>query len=108
MLAELTIYQSNLEELDKSESIELLEFWCRREMTMPILSALAMKVLAIPATSVPSEQAFSASGNLLSKSRTSITGERARDHLFLYHQLVQEFQYQKIQEQINKKRKLNI
>jgi hypothetical protein len=51
-----------------------MTFWKSNRYTYPILSAMARDFLAIQASSVPSERAFSAGANLVSKKRCSMTG----------------------------------
>ncbi|EGZ09480.1 hypothetical protein PHYSODRAFT_433141, partial [Phytophthora sojae] len=49
----------------------------------PILAALARKWLGCIATSVPSERAFSKSGNVVTSKRCSLDPETVRDILFV-------------------------
>jgi hypothetical protein len=51
-----------------------MTFWKFNRYSYPILSAMARDFLAIQASSVPSERAFSAGANLVSKKRCSMTG----------------------------------
>ena len=60
-----------MEPIDPSE--DPLEWWASRSSTLPKLSSLARTYLAIPATSVPCERLFSASGNIMSKKRTRLS-----------------------------------
>ena len=50
-----------------------LEWWASHSGTLPKLSSLARKYLAIPATSVPCERLFSMSGNIMNKKRTRLS-----------------------------------
>ena len=49
-----------------------LKWWRANAFRYPILMHLAKKYLAIPATSVPSERAFSAAGHIVSAKRASL------------------------------------
>lgn len=60
-----------------------LEFWKVNQYKFPILSAMAKDFLAVQASSVPSERAFSAGGNLVSKRRCSMAGKTIEMTQFL-------------------------
>ena len=62
---------------------EPLKWWKVKESTYPVLSRIAKKYLAIPATSVEAERRFSNLGNLLTKRRLSMTGANVNKQLFL-------------------------
>lgn len=49
-----------------------IKWWAARSSTLPKLAGLAQKHLAIPATSVPCERLFSASGMIMNKKRTRL------------------------------------
>ncbi|KAJ8388164.1 hypothetical protein AAFF_G00136300 [Aldrovandia affinis] len=49
-----------------------LEWWARNEKQFPRLAKLAKSYLAIPATSTPSERAFSLAGNTFTRQRSSL------------------------------------
>ncbi len=48
------------------------EWWKNHKLQYPILSKIARDYIGIPSTSVPSEQAFSKSGELISKRRNRL------------------------------------
>ena len=48
------------------------EWWKHHKTQYPILSKIARDYICIPAISVPSEQAFSKSGKLISKRRNRL------------------------------------
>jgi hypothetical protein len=50
-----------------------LKWWAARSSSLPLVSLLARKYLAIPATSVPSERLFSDCGHVMSKRRTRLS-----------------------------------
>lgn len=49
-----------------------IKWWAARSSTFPKLVGLAQQYLAIPATSVPCERLFSASGMIMNKKRTRL------------------------------------
>src|SRR5579871_1158393 len=49
------------------------EWWKNHQLQYPILSKIARDYIGIPSTSVPSEQAFSKSGELISKRRNRLS-----------------------------------
>lgn len=60
-----------------------LNWWEDMQERFPILSKLARKYLAMPATSTPSERLFSSAGNLMTAKRTSINTNLFERILFL-------------------------
>lgn len=56
----------------ESEDTDIIFWWTKQTNTLPQLQKLAFHILSIPATSVPSEQAFSKSGNLITKRRNRL------------------------------------
>lgn len=62
---------------------EVLLWWKARVDKYSNLSALARRILAIPATSAPSERLFSQASLLLSKKRSHLTDENASKLMFL-------------------------
>ena len=52
--------------------MEILEWWKIHAECLPLLSKLARKYLAIPASSTKSDQVFSAGGRVVTSSRTSL------------------------------------
>ncbi|CAF4876508.1 unnamed protein product, partial [Rotaria sp. Silwood1] len=68
------------EELAKYESLEKKEhsfatFWKTYERSFPILSKMARRYGCVPASSVPSESAFSVAGHVARKTRSSLTAK---------------------------------
>ncbi len=49
-----------------------LDWWSRSSYRYPRLARLAMQYLAIPATSVPSERAFSTAGYIVNEKRSCL------------------------------------
>lgn len=84
---------SNRESIEKELSLYLLmeagsdteplEWWKRNEVHFPLVAKLARKYLCIPATSSPSERAFSASGNIVSCQRSALKPARVDQLVFL-------------------------
>jgi hypothetical protein len=60
------------------ETLDPLEWWRINETQYPQLSKMARNYLAIPATSVPSEQCFSISKNLITNNRNRLIGKTVR------------------------------
>jgi hypothetical protein len=60
-----------------------LEWWGRNAQNFPILTQLARKYLAIPATSVASERLFSDAGHLISPLRNRLNPALVGKMLFL-------------------------
>lgn len=56
--------------VDKTTNV--LEWWRLNKSRFPNLSAMARDILAIPATSVASEQMFSCAGRIIDDERTSL------------------------------------
>lgn len=55
-----------------------LQWWKANELQFPKLARMAQDYMAIPATSVPSEQCFSISKNLITPNRNRLLGKTAR------------------------------
>ena len=70
-LKELTAYKSAPHE--ENLMMEPLQYWKANRSSFPILSKLATKYLALPASSVPVERLFSAAGEIVSKKRTLLS-----------------------------------
>jgi hypothetical protein len=67
-----------------------LNFWKCNKHLLPNLSILARKYLATPATSVPSESAFSKSAYYARKERANIHGDNLCQSVFLKDKLISE------------------
>ena len=70
------------------ENQECCLFWQQHHGSMPLLAVQARKYLAISATSVPSESAFSISSYVLRKNRLSLTSKNLKYSMFLKDKLV--------------------
>jgi len=64
-----------------------LEWWRQHEANFPRVASLAKKYLCIPATSSPSERAFSTSGNIITCRRSALKPEMVDQLVFLAHNL---------------------
>ena len=60
-----------------------LQWWKRQSMRLPNISKLAKQILAVPATSVPSERVFSKAGELISARRSRLGKDNVDMILFL-------------------------
>lgn len=67
----------------ESEDTDVLSWWILHTTHFPQLSKMALEILSIPATSVPSEQAFSKSGNLITKRRNRLGNKTIRASMCL-------------------------
>jgi hypothetical protein len=57
----------------RKEEVDILHWWKTKSEIYPVLSNIARDVLAIPASTVPSESAFSTGGRVISDYRSSLT-----------------------------------
>lgn len=60
----------------------VLEFWKNQSQNFPLLSPIARKVLAVPATSVPSERVGSVAGNIVRARRSRLCENLISDLTF--------------------------
>ncbi|GAU95073.1 hypothetical protein RvY_06751 [Ramazzottius varieornatus] len=66
----------------------ILEFWQKHAATLPKLSKLAVRVLAVPPSSCSPERLFSDAGNGSTEKTTSLGSEKLDDSLYLKWNLV--------------------
>lgn len=66
-----------------NEKTEPLEWWKINEPQFPKLACIARDYLAIPATSVPAEQSFSLSKNLITERRNRMLSKTVRECICL-------------------------
>ena len=64
-----------------------LMWWSQHQLRYPHLTCLAKKYLAIPATSVPAERAFSIAGHIVNERRACLLPESVRMLAFLAENL---------------------
>ena len=64
-----------------------LTWWEMRATQYIHLSALAKKMLCIPATSVPSERVFSVAGNIINEKRFRLKPDNIDKLIFLYENM---------------------
>ncbi len=70
--------------LDQETSqLHILEFWKKNKLFFPRLSQVAQYLLAVPASSAPSERDFSAAGYTLSERRLRLTADAVDSLTFL-------------------------
>ena len=71
---ELQRYLSDVitDQYDEKGPLDPLKWWQLNGVRYPCVSVLARKYLSIPATSVPSERAFSLTGHLVNEKRASM------------------------------------
>lgn len=73
--------------LESSSQQNILQWWNSNRSQFPALSNLARFVLCIPATSAPSERAFSLCGRILEERRSVLKPSSVNDILFLHGNL---------------------
>lgn len=61
---------------------DLLQWW-KKQVDLPLLSALAKSYLSIPATSVPSERVFSTAGDIVTAQRSLLHPDHVDQLIFL-------------------------
>ena len=79
IVKELNLYL----QLEARPETNPLEWWRQHEAHFPLVAKLANKYLCIPATSAPSERAFSTSGKIVTCQRSSLKPERVDQLVFL-------------------------
>ncbi|XP_040278097.1 E3 SUMO-protein ligase ZBED1-like [Bufo bufo] len=75
--------KSYLQALDVEGEADPLEWWRLHQANFPRVASLAKKYLCIPATSAPSERAFSTSGNIVTCHRSALKPETVDKLVFL-------------------------
>jgi len=76
-----------------------LAWWAQNQKGYPILSAIARRILCVPATSAPVERLFSYAGLTISNDRNRLLPENAEEIIFL------RVAWSKVAELLSKKRK---
>ena len=61
-----------------------LEWWRLKQQQYPLLAKVALRLLAIPATSAPSERVFSIAGITIAKERSRLNPANAGDLVFIH------------------------
>jgi len=64
--------------------IGALDWWSSHAEEFPVLSMVARKILAIPASSAPVERLFSTAGNVITKKRMRLTPSATQAQVLLY------------------------
>ena len=72
-------------ESDHLTGLDPLNWWSVNATNYPIISVLAKKYLAIPASSASSERVFSTAKNITDKKRWRLLPERLHKTIFLRH-----------------------
>lgn len=65
----------------------MLTFWNKNKQKLPKMALIAKKLLCIPATSTPSEWAFSACGYTLNERRARMNTETLEKLMFLKYNM---------------------
>lgn len=71
----LTTYDLGALELKPDGSNDILKWWAKRSTIFPVVSTIAKELLAVPASTVSVEQAFSVGGYILDKRRSNLLPE---------------------------------
>ncbi|KAG9277849.1 zinc finger BED domain-containing protein 1-like [Astyanax mexicanus] len=86
--SEINDYLSvKLDTTEESGSHQVLQWWKNHRLEFPSLSKLARHVLCIPASSAPSERAFSVCGRILEERRSVLKPSTVSNILFLHGNL---------------------
>jgi hypothetical protein len=72
-----------------------LTWWKSHQYDYPYLAKMAIKLLAIPATSAPLERVFSTAGLTIVKDRARLDSERANELVFLHDSIPELEKYYK-------------
>jgi hypothetical protein len=73
--------------IDPDGNVNAFDWWATHSARYPLIAKVARKVLAIPATSVPSEQLFSKAGQIVTDRRSRLSPEHTEQLTFLCHNL---------------------
>jgi len=79
--------QQYVEDSSSDSTVNPLRWWYENKLRYPDLCQLALHYLTIPATSVPSEQAFSISGHIVRTKRACLLPEHIQILVFLVENL---------------------
>ena len=74
------------------DSFDILHWWKMHTTKYPIVARMARDVLAAPASTVPSESAFSTGGRIISDHRTRLSGNTV-EGLICFHDWLRESGY---------------
>lgn len=75
----------------ENKKVDPVVWWHSRQSSLPVLSRLALDILVVPATSVASEQAFSKSGDLITKKRNRLSYKTIQQDMSLHSWINLEF-----------------
>jgi len=73
--------------IDANPTENPIKWWKTYCAQLPLLSSMAQKYLCIPATSMPSERAFSVAGNIVTSKRSCLLPENTEMLTFLAYNL---------------------
>lgn len=82
--AEVENYEKELQSMQLDLNSNPLDFWRGASKDCPLLGKLARQLLAVPATSCPSERLFSAAGCIVTKRRAALTATHAEQIISLH------------------------
>jgi hypothetical protein len=81
---ELEVYLSK-QAIPRSDDFDILGWWKNKSLEYPTLSCMARDVLVAPASSVPSESAFSLARRLISDFRSRLTPKTVEELMCLQY-----------------------
>ena len=80
VVQEMSVYLS-MDQVDPS--VDVLTWWQIHATKLPMIANIAKQILCVPATSTPSERAFSKAGNLVTERRAQLKPNKVDMVLFL-------------------------
>jgi len=70
-----------------SSNVDILAWWKTQEPVLPLLGEIARKYLCVTASSASAERLFSASGNVVTKLRSSLAPENLELLVYLHENM---------------------
>ena len=91
LLSEMVAYESDAQIFRRNPHyLNPLQFWSDKRSTYPMLYKLALKMLAVPATSILSEQVFSGAGQIATKGRIQLSAKTLEMLVYLQRSMTKQ------------------